>query len=278
MEIAFIKMHGAGNDFVVLDGRATPLDLTVARIRHLADRRLGIGCDQLISLEPTGAGADVFMRIHNPDGSESGACGNATRCVASLIGRERGTQSLTIRTIAGDLPSRLLADGRVTVDLGAARLDWAEVPLAHAMETLHLPLEGDPAACSMGNPHATFFVDSLDDLDIATLGPRFQADALFPHSANIGFAQILAPDRIRLRVFERGAGLTLACGSGACATLVNAARRGLTGRHARLILDGGELDITWRDDGHVLMTGPVATSFSGTIDLGAVSSRVSRAA
>jgi diaminopimelate epimerase len=278
MEIAFIKMHGAGNDFVVLDGRAQPLDLTVDRIRHLADRRLGIGCDQLISLEPAGPGADVFMRIHNPDGSESGTCGNATRCVASLIGRERGTQSLTIRTIAGDLPSTLLADGRVTVDLGAARLGWAEVPLAHAMDTLHLPLEGDPAACSMGNPHATFFLDSLDGLDITTRGPRFQTDALFPHGANIGFAQILAPGRIRLRVFERGAGLTLACGSGACATLVNAARRGLTGRQARLILDGGELDIFWRDDGHVLMTGPVATSFRGTIDLGAVASRVSRAA
>jgi len=278
MEIPFIKMHGAGNDFVVLDGRAMPLGLTVERIRLLADRRLGIGCDQLISLEPAAPGADVFMRIHNPDGSEAGACGNATRCVASLIGAETGARTLVIRTISGDLPSILLPDGRVTVDLGAPRLDWAEVPLARAMDTLHLPLEGDPAACSMGNPHATFFVDSLDGFDIPSLGRRFETDALFPDRANIGFAEILAPDHIRLRVWERGAGLTLACGSGACATLVNAARRSLTGRHARLTLDGGELDIAWREsDGHVLMTGPVATSFSGTIALGA-SARVSLAA
>jgi diaminopimelate epimerase len=272
MEIAFIKMHGAGNDFVVLDGRARPLGLTPERIRLLADRRLGIGCDQLISLEPATAGSDVFMRIHNPDGSEAGACGNATRCVATLIGRERGGPSVTISTISGDLPAALLPDGLVTVDLGAPRLGWAEVPLAAPLDTLRLPLaEGavaQPAACSMGNPHATFFVPSLAGLDIARLGPRFETDALFPDRANIGFAEILGSDRIRLRVWERGAGLTLACGSGACATLVNAVRRGLTGRRAELVLDGGTLTIEWREsDGHVLMTGPVETSFTGTIDL-----------
>jgi diaminopimelate epimerase len=279
MEIPFIKMHGAGNDFVVLDGRVTPPGLTEARIRLLADRRLGIGCDQLISLEPGVSGADVFMRIHNPDGSEAGACGNATRCVARLVGAEIGTKTLVIRTISGDLPASLLADGRVTVDLGRPGLGWGEVPLAAEADTLHLPLAGDPAACSMGNPHATFFVETLDGLDIATLGPRLETDALFPDRANIGFAEILGPDRIRLRVWERGAGLTLACGSGACATLVNAVRRGLTDRRARLVLDGGELDIEWREaDGHVLMTGPVATSFSGTIDLDARAPRVSLAA
>jgi diaminopimelate epimerase len=274
MQIPFIKMHGAGNDFVVLDGRARPLGLTPDRIRLLADRRLGIGCDQLISLEPGTTGADVFMRIHNPDGSEAGACGNATRCVATLAAQELGRTAVTIRTIAGDLPASLLPDGRVTVDLGPPRLGWAEVPLAGPQDTLHLPLnEGavtDPAACSMGNPHATFFVPTVQELDIARLGPRFETDALFPDRANIGFAQILSPDRIRLRVWERGAGLTLACGSGACATLVNAARRGLTGRRAEMLLDGGTLTIEWREaDGHVLMTGPVETSFAGTIDLDA---------
>jgi diaminopimelate epimerase len=283
MQIPFMKMHGAGNDFVVLDGRAQSLGLTPDRIRLLADRRLGIGCDQLISLEPTAAGAHIFVRIHNPDGSEAGACGNATRCVAALIGRELSRTEITIRTISGDLPSMLLADGRVTVDLGAPRLGWAEVPLASAQDTLHLLLaEGvvaDPAACSMGNPHATFFVPNHEGLDIQRLGPRFETDAIFPDRANIGFAQILTTDRIRLRVWERGAGLTLACGSGACATLVNAVRRGLTDRRAQLLLDGGELTIEWREtDGHVLMTGPVEMSFTGTIDLDARSPAIGLAA
>jgi diaminopimelate epimerase len=274
MEIPFIKMHGAGNDFVVLDGRAWSLGLTPERIRLLADRRLGIGCDQLISLESASHGADVFMRIHNPDGSEAGACGNATRCVASLLARDLGRVTVTIRTISGDLPASLLADGRVTVDLGPPRLGWTEVPLAVSLDTLHLPLaEGsvaDPAACSMGNPHATFFIPTLDGLDIAGLGARFETDALFPDRANIGFAEIIAADRIRLRLWERGAGLTLACGSGACAALVNAVRRGLATRRATLLLDGGTLTIEWREaDGHVLMTGPAETSFSGIIDLDA---------
>lgn len=270
MQIPFMKMHGAGNDFVIIDDRAQALNLTPAHVRHLADRRLGIGCDQFITLEPGQNGADVFMRIHNPDGSEAGACGNATRCVATLIGRELGRDHVVIRTISGDLPALLRADGTVTVDLGAPRLGWDQVPLATAMDTLHLPLAAgtvaDPAACSMGNPHATFFVTDVATTPVATLGPRFETDALFPDRANIGFAEILSPERIRLRVWERGAGLTLACGSGACATLVNAARRGLTGRRAEMILDGGRLTIEWREaDGHVLMTGPAETSFTGTI-------------
>lgn len=267
-----MKMHGAGNDFVILDGRTRALGLTTLRVRHLADRRLGIGCDQLISLEPGTDGADVFMRIHNPDGSEAGACGNATRCVATLIGRELGRDHIVIRTISGDLPSVLQADGSVTVDLGAPRLAWDQVPLAAAMDTLHLPLaEGvaaDPAACSMGNPHATFFVNSIAATPVERLGPLFETDALFPDRANIGFAEILSPESIRLRVWERGAGLTLACGSGACATLVNAVRRGLTERRVEMILDGGCLTIEWREaDGHVLMTGPAELSFTGTIAL-----------
>jgi diaminopimelate epimerase len=192
--------------------------------------------------------------------------------VAQLIGRELARDRVTIRTISGDLPSVLHRDGTITVDLGAPRLGWKDVPLARAMDTLHLPLAeaglADPAACSMGNPHATFFVKNVGETPVAALGPRFETDALFPDRANIGFAEILSPSSIRLRVWERGAGLTLACGSGACATLVNAARRGLTGRRAEMILDGGKLTIEWREaDGHVLMTGPAETSFAGTITL-----------
>ena len=275
MEASFIKMHGCGNDFVVFDDRAGALGLTAARAAGIAHRRTGVGCDQFIVMErpPAGSNADVFMRIRNPDGGEAGACGNATRCVASLVAAESGRRALVVQTISGNLPAVILADGRVTVDMGPARLGWQDVPLARAMDTLHLDLaEGpvsDPAAASMGNPHATFFVPDVEALDVETIGPKLEHAALFPERANIGFATVLAPDLIRLRVWERGAGLTLACGSGACATIVNAARRGLTGRKASVIADGGRLDMEWREDGHVLMTGPVATAFHGRIDLSA---------
>jgi diaminopimelate epimerase len=287
--IPFRKMHGLGNDFVVLDARANaPLDargkgvldalgITPARAAALADRRTGIGCDQLILLEPAGDGAEVFMRIRNPDGSEAGACGNATRCVAQLLAQELGRDRVTVRTIGGDLPAEALPDGRFRVDMGPPRLGWAEVPLAREVDTLHLPLSrgilGDPAACSMGNPHATFFVRDLDAVPVTTLGPGLEHDPLFPERANIGFVQVLDPGHIRLAVWERGAGLTLACGSGACAAVVNAARRGLTGRRARVSLPRGEMEIEWQADGpeegHVLMTGPVATAFTGLVDLDA---------
>lgn len=262
MRLPFTKMHGAGNDFVVLDARAEPIRLAPAQAAALADRRTGIGCDQVILVEPA-SGADAFMRILNADGSEAGACGNATRCVASLL--FDGRRNLTIRTSAGELATQCLPDGRVRVDMGPALLGWRDVPLAREADTLHLPLKGDPAACSMGNPHATFFTRDVDLVE--RLGPALERDPLFPERANIGFAHVLAPDRIRLRVWERGAGLTLACGSGACAALVNAYRRGLAGREAEIAMDGGTLAITWREDGHVLMTGPVATSFRGTVEL-----------
>jgi diaminopimelate epimerase len=258
MEAPFLKMHGAGNDFVVFDEREAPLGLTPARAAAIANRRTGVGCDQFIVIEPPPAGsrADAFMRIRNPDGSEAGACGNATRCVVSLLAAESGRADITIQTISGLLPSRLLPDGRVQVDMGPARLSWHEIPLAQ-----------EAAACSMGNPHATFFVPDVMALPIESLGPALETDPLFPQKANIGFAEIQSPTRIRLRVWERAAGLTLACGSGACATIVNAARRGLTGRRATIEADGGLLDMEWREDNHVLMTGPVTTSFRGTIDL-----------
>ncbi len=270
--IPFRKMHGLGNDFVVLDARAGTLGITPARAAALADRRTGIGCDQLILLEPGTNGADVVMRIRNPDGSEAGACGNATRCIASLIAAEGGRDRVVVRTIAGDLPAEAMPGGLWRVDMGPARLGWQEVPLASAMETLHLPLGRgvlmDPAACSMGNPHATFFVPDLDAVPLAALGPSLETDPIFPDRANIGVVQVLNPGHIRLAVWERGAGLTLACGSGACAALVNAARRGLTGRRATVSLPGGDLGIEWREtDGHVLMNGPVATAFTGVLDL-----------
>jgi diaminopimelate epimerase len=273
MNIPFVKMHGCGNDFVVMDERVHPLDLTLDRAVLIADRHRGIGCDQFIVLEnpPLAHAADVFMRIRNPDGSEAGACGNATRCVVDLMARETGARVFTIQTISGLLPARVLDDGRIEVDMGPARFNWQDIPLAAPADTLHLdmtaPGVSDPAAVSMGNPHATFFVDDIDAIDIPGIGPELEYAAMFPQRANIGFVQILSHDSFRLRVWERAAGLTLACGSGACAAMVNAARRGLTGRRAHVIVDGGELDMAWREDGHVLMTGPAATSYRGLIDL-----------
>ena len=271
MDAPFVKMHGCGNDFVVLDARDRALGITPARAAAIAHRRTGIGCDQLIILESPPANADVFMRIRNPDGGEAGACGNATRCVAALLAGETGRRRLTIRTISGDLPAETHPDGSVTVDMGPARLGWRDIPLGFPADTLHLPLsEGpvaDPAACSMGNPHATFFVPELAALPIEAIGPLLEHAAIFPDRANIGFVQVLAPDRIRLRVWERGAGLKLACGSGACAALVNAHRRGLAGRRAEMILDGGTLTIEWAENGHVLMAGPAALVFEGEVDL-----------
>jgi diaminopimelate epimerase len=271
--VAFRKMHGLGNDFVVLDARAQALPVTPAVARGVGDRHRGIGFDQLIVMEPPPSGADVFMRILNPDGSEAGACGNATRCIASLVADEARRDRVVVRTIAGDLPVERLPGGLWRADMGPARLGWRDVPLAREMDTLHLPIAlgpvSDPAACSMGNPHATFFVPDLDALDVAALGPQLEHHPLFPDRANIGFAQVLSPERIRLVMWERGAGMTLACGSGACATIVNAHRRGLTGRRATVDLPGGPLEMEWREDGHVLMTGPVATAFHGELDLDA---------
>ena len=267
MRIPFLKMHGAGNDFVIVDERRTARNFAPAQVRHLSDRRTGIGCDQFITLHPPppGTDADLVMRIRNPDGSEAGACGNATRCVAELLFEQTGHPYQVIRTSAGDLPAERLPDGRFRVDMGPARLAWHEVPLAYAVDTLHLPLPGDPAACSIGNPHATLFVP--DPAIAATHGPALEHDPLFPERANIGFAHILSPDRIRLRVWERGAGLTLACGSGACAAAVNAHRRGLTARRVTIEMDGGTLDIEYRADTHVLMAGPATTSFHGEVDV-----------
>ena len=270
-KIPFLKMHGLGNDFVVLDGRHTTIPVDAAAARALADRRTGIGCDQVILLEPPRRpGAQVLMRIHNPDGGEAEACGNATRCVADLLRRETGNPRARIETIAGLLEAEALPDGRIAVDMGPARTNWREIPLGRAMDTERVELSLGPLAApvctNIGNPHATFFVDDAEAIDLAALGPVLEHHPLFPQRANIGVAAVRDPKNIRLRVWERGAGITRACGSGACAALVAAHRRGLAGRQAAVVLDGGVLDIAWREDGHVVMTGPVALSFEGAFD------------
>ena len=267
MPIPFVKMHGAGNDFVVVDERGTAFDFTAEQVRHLSDRRRGIGCDQFITLHapPPATDADLVMRIRNADGSESGACGNATRCVAELLFEQNGRPFQVIRTPAGDLAAERLGDGRFKIDMGVARLGWRQVPLAEACDTLHLPLRGDPAACSMGNPHVTFFVR---DVDLVEQHGRYWAEhAMFPEGVNVGYAEMLDRGRMRLRVWERGSGLTLACGSGACAAAVNAHRRGLAERRVVVEMDGGVLEIEWTEAGRVKMTGPVATSFRGEVQL-----------
>jgi diaminopimelate epimerase len=269
--IPFIKMHGLGNDFVVLDGRDGKIALDDKAARAIADRHTGVGCDQLIILEPPRRrGADLFMRIHNADGGEVEACGNAARCIADLVMRDQGKDSTVIETAAGLLAAHAAGARRVAVDMGAPRTGWREIPLARECDTLQVALAlgplADPVCTSMGNPHATFFVANADAIDLAALGPRLEHDPLFPERANIGVAQILSPTRLRLRVWERGAGITPACGTGACAALVAAHRRGLAERKAEVIADGGALEIEWRADGHVLMTGPAAVSFTGILD------------
>jgi diaminopimelate epimerase len=276
LKMPFLKMHGLGNDFVVLDARGGALALTPERRRSIADRRLGVGCDQLIVLEPpTERGADVFMRIYNPDGGEAGACGNATRCVASVLMDERHIDHVTVQTISGLLDSQREGLGGnglpiVSVDMGPARLDWRDIPVREACDTNHMPIAlgalADPVGTNMGNPHATFFVDDIDAIPLSDLGPKLEHDRFFPERANIGVAQLTGEAKLRLRVWERGAGLTLACGSGACAAVVAATRRGLVQRKADVTLDGGTLAIEWLRDGHVAMTGGVALAFRGELD------------
>ena len=276
LKMPFLKMHGLGNDFVVLDARQAQFDLTPERRRVIADRRLGVGCDQLIVLEPpTDRDADVFMRIYNPDGGEAGACGNATRCVASVVMDERKTDHVTVQTISGLLDSQKTGMGGnglpvISVDMGPALLDWRDIPVREACDTNHLPVGlgplHDPVGTNMGNPHATFFVDDAAAIPLGELGPQLEHDRFFPERANIGVAQLLGEGRLRLRVWERGAGLTLACGSGACAAVVAASRRGLVQRTAEVVLEGGTLTIEWLRDDHVLMTGGIAVAFKGELD------------
>ena len=269
----FIKMHGLGNDFVVIDARQRPLTVDTAGVRALADRHTGVGFDQLITLEPADDGrAAAFMRIHNADGGEVSACGNATRCVARLLFEEGAETEIVLKTAAGLITARHAGNGKdhYTVDMGPARDGWREIPLARECDTDHLPLAqgplSDPVGVNVGNPHAVFFVADAEAIAFDQLGPALEHDPLFPERANIGVAQIIDTATLRLRVWERGAGLTQACGTGACAAAVAAHRRGLTGRQVRVRLDGGDLDIEWLADGHVAMTGPASVSFTGAFD------------
>jgi len=270
MALRFLKMHGLGNDFVVLDGRPAPLAIDAGTVRAIADRKTGVGCDQLIVIEPPrDPAADAVMRIFNADGGEVEACGNATRCIARLLMDQQGRDHVVVETASGLLDAQAEAGGLIAVDMGPARLGWQDIPLREACDTLSVPIEAGmlarPTCVSMGNPHAVFFVDNAAAVPLETLGPALEHHAMFPQRANIGVAEVRTPHRIRLRVWERGAGITLACGTGACAALVAANLRGLTGRRATVEVDGGELTIEWRRDGNVVMTGPVAISFAGEL-------------
>ena len=266
--VDFTKMHGLGNDFVVLDARVDALPAPTGAIaRSLADRYTGIGCDQLILLEPSDS-ADFRMRIFNRDGSEVEACGNAARAVALLHGAKARVET------GGGAIELSPVDGGASVDMGAPRFEWDAIPLAYAMDTTAMPLAWsetgqtleNPMAVNVGNPHAIFFVDDADAIDLATLGPRIETDEVFPQGVNVNVASLSGPDRLRLRVWERGAGLTRACGTGACATAVAAARKGLTGREVAVELPGGTLEIEWRADDRIVMTGPATESFRGSFE------------
>ena len=278
MNRPFLKMNGLGNDFVVVDARQSAFVPQPDQIRAWGDRASGIGFDQLIAIEGSADG-DAFMRVWNSDGSGVETCGNALRCVAWVLNPDAADKTLKIDTLGGLTKARMLrADaktGTASVDMGKPRLDWREIPLSEEMDTLRLelkvgpydaPLYHTPCAVSMGNPHCVFFVDDVDAVDVAATGSLIENHPLFPEGVNVEFAQVIDRQTVRMRVWERGAGITKACGTGACATLVATARRGLTDRSATIIMDGGPLHIAWAENDHVIMTGPVEVEFSGELN------------
>lgn len=268
----FLKMNGLGNDFVVVETRSQPFSPTAEEVRAIADRAGGIGCDQLIAIGPA-AGADARVRFWNADGEEVAACGNGTRCVGWLIMQAAGKDEAVIETKAGRLRAERAGERLVSVDMGEPRLEWDEIPLAEPQDTRalgvvlypHAELGGPPGCVSMGNPHVVFFVRDIETAPVTEAGAAIERHPLFPEHVNVGFAEVIDRRRLRLRVWERGAGLTRACGTGACAALVAAARRDLADRTATVEADGGELLIEWRDDNHVIMTGPAAVDFAGEL-------------
>ncbi|MGI8841742.1 MAG: diaminopimelate epimerase [Caulobacteraceae bacterium] len=270
MSRLFVKMNGLGNDFVIALPASAPFAPAADQARAIAARAGGIGCDQIIALEPSER-ADAFMRVWNADGGEAGACGNGARCVAWLVMEAAGRDEATIDSAGGLLAARRAGEGQVTVDMGEPGLDWRDIPLARDMNTREIELDAwpgvaAPGAVSMGNPHVVFFVDDVETAPVTRVGPLIERDPLFPKGVNVGFAQVVAASRIRLKVWERGAGLTRACGTGACAAVVAARRRRLVQRAVTVEMDGGELLIEWRRrDRHVLMTGPVAVEFTGRL-------------
>jgi len=274
--VHFRKMNGLGNDFVVLDIRAQPLPLTEGSARAIADRQTGIGCDQLITIEPPRGAGDAFMGIRNSDGGVVEACGNAARCVGQLLLDETGKDSVIIETLSGDTVATRSPNGDITVDMGEPRLKWNEIPLSEefrdtrAIELevgpLGSPVMHSPGVVNVGNPHAVFFVKDVEAIDLARSGPMLEHHPLFPERANISIAQVIDPKHIRLRTWERGAGLTLACGTAACATAVASARKRLTERNVTISLPGGDLHIEWREsDNHIYMTGPTTFEFEGEL-------------
>jgi diaminopimelate epimerase len=262
--IAFMKMHGLGNDFVVIDRRGgSAPEVSPALVRALADRHRGVGFDQLALIEDS-ARADARLGFLNADGSASAACGNATRCIARHLMEAQGRTALTLETDRGLLVAEDAGGGLTRVNMGAALLDWQQIPLARAMDTLALPIEGAPVAVGMGNPHCVFLVADAEAVALDRLGPQIEHHPLYPERTNVEFVSLLAPDTIRLRIWERGTGVTLASGSCSCAAAVAAARRGLTGRRVRVVVDGGTLEVDWRGDG-VWLTGPTAHVFDGRL-------------
>jgi len=270
---AFLKMHGLGNDFVVFDARENAIDLGGARAKAIADRHFGVGCDTVVLIRPGGAEVDAGIQFFNADGSESEACFNATRCVARLLLDERGLRRVKLSTKGGLLVCSDAGKGLVTLDMGPPRLEWQQVPLASQVDTASFPLDVGgtvvtASAVSMGNPHCVLFVSDAQNAPVAQLGAKIETLPFFPNRTNVEFAQVLDRTRIRMRVWERGVGITLACGTGACATAVAAIRRELVDRKVELVLDGGSLTIEWREaDDHVLMTGPTAMPFRGRLEL-----------
>lgn len=268
---AFLKMHGLGNDFVVFDARHHPVPLTAGQVRAIADRRTGIGCDQVIVIDPAD-GADATMRIFNADGSEVESCGNAARCVGALLLAEARCQSIRLNTAGGPLRCMPADAGAIAVDMGPPHLDWRDIPLARACNTQDLDLEVQgshirASAVSMGNPHCVVFVSDLGTVAVPELGPAIEHHPLFPARTNVEFVQVISRTLLRMRVWERGVGITQACGTGACASAVAAVRNGVAERNLDVELDGGRLRILWRSDDHVVMSGPVRHVYSGDIPL-----------
>jgi diaminopimelate epimerase len=259
--LAFMKMHGLGNDFVVIDGRAGRAWPSDATVIAMADRHRGIGFDQLAVIT-TSDEADAHLTFYNADGSRSAACGNATRCIARHIMDQTGKTELALATDRGHLIARDAGKGLTSVNMGPALTRWDKVPLAREMDTLELPIDGTPTATGMGNPHCTFFVADAEAIDLATRGPEIEHHPLFPERTNVQFAHVIGPDHLRMRVWERGTGITLASGSSSCATAVAAQRRGLVGPEVTIDLDGGPIHIQITEDG-VWMTGPTAHVFDG---------------
>jgi diaminopimelate epimerase len=262
-DIAFMKMHGLGNDFVVLDCRVQRIDMTAALARAIGDRHRGVGFDQLALIQGGANGADAQLVFYNADGSTAGACGNATRCIARFLMDESGRSDVLLKTERGHLEARDAGGGLTSVNMGQPQLDWQDVPLAREVDTLALPIDGAPTATGMGNPHCTFFVEDAESVDLETCGAEIEHHPLYPQRTNVQFASLMGKNHLRMRVWERGVGVTLASGSSSCATAVASARRGITDRSVAIDLDGGRIDIDWREDG-VWMTGPTAHVFSGT--------------